>query len=68
MSKKCPIYNSTNACNENPDCLFRRQGGCAIILGLEIDIENEKRLKDLQDQLSILDHNVRLIAQAMNQR
>jgi hypothetical protein len=59
---RCPIYDSTNACSTHSDCLFLRNGGCAILLGAEIADENSKMIKQLQTQISDLTDLVNDIA------
>jgi hypothetical protein len=57
MGLKCPIYNSYKACETNPDCLFLRNAGCAIILGMQQSFENEKKIDALSLEIeSIKDY------------
>lgn len=65
---RCPIYDSANACDQHRDCLFLRQGGCAIILGMKAALANEEKLDSITQRLAVIDHNLRLIAQALNSR
>ncbi len=62
---KCPIYNAHNACDVNPDCLFLRNAGCAIVLGATATFENQEKIGILEQQLNTIDHNLRLIAQSL---
>lgn len=65
LMKKCPIYDSTNACTENPNCLFLRQGGCTLILSATIAEDNQKKLIQLERKIDELDYMIRNIANAM---
>ncbi len=58
---KCPIYNSTNACQVNSNCLFLRNGGCAIVLGATLAEENAKAIKKLENQLNNIEYNLQII-------
>lgn len=68
MSLKCPFYNTTNACNLNKNCLFLRNGGCAIILAATMAEANQKAVQQLGNRLDSIEHNVSLIARYVNQR
>ena len=61
---KCPIYNEVYACDRHPDCLFNRDGGCAIVLGATIPDENAKKLGEIDDRLA----NVEYILQSIVNR
>ena len=65
---KCPIYNTANACDLNPDCLFLRVGGCAIVMSATIAIENQKKIDRLEKQLRDIDYNVLSIAQLLQRQ
>jgi|TARA_B100001964_G_C14051013_1_gene517032 hypothetical protein len=65
MLKKCPIYNATNACDVNPNCLFLRDGGCAIVLAGTIAEENKGKISQLKQQLDTIEYNVRSIADSL---
>ena len=65
---KCPIYNSYAACDENPDCVFLRTGGCAVILGMDKSFDNEQKLAEIQTQLNTVTSNLHNIINGLNQR
>lgn len=61
---KCPIYNSYAACKENPDCLFLREGGCAVILGMQAAHKNQDTLHALQTQIQSLHYSLEQLTNA----
>lgn len=63
---KCPIYNTVNACDVNSNCLFLRNGGCAIVLAATIAEENKKTMISIMGQLNDFDRKLRLIGQHLN--
>lgn len=65
---KCPIYNSTNACDVHSDCLFLRNGGCSLVLSATIAEENQKKLKTLESQLVNLDYKLNSIISILNSK
>lgn len=68
MSLVCPIYNSSNACTQHSNCLFLRQGGCAIILAMNFGAKNQELLEKIDRRLSAVEQNIRTIANALNRR
>ena len=56
--KKCPIYNTINACDLNSNCLFLRNGGCAIVLAPLIAEDNQKKIVALSQQLTNLEYKL----------
>ena len=65
---KCPIYNSTNACDMNSNCLFLRNGGCAIVLGATLADENKKKVNQLSDKIDTIDYNLRQLLNTLQQK
>jgi hypothetical protein len=63
---KCPIYNTTNACDVNNNCLFLRDGGCAIVLAATIAEENKRTMASIMGQIDALDYKLRLIGNHLN--
>jgi hypothetical protein len=61
MALICPIYNTGNACDVHRNCLFLRNGGCAVVLGATLAEENAKAIKKLENQLSTIEHNLQVI-------
>lgn len=61
MFKKCPIYNSTNACDIHGDCLFLRNGGCSLVLSATIAEENQHTLINLEAQINNLENKLNWI-------
>lgn len=55
---RCPIYDSDRACDQHRDCLFLRNGGCAIVLGMQKAFDNEKRLKSLEGTVHAIHNNL----------
>ncbi len=66
MFKRCPIYNSTDACNIHSDCLFLRNGDCSVVLSVTIAKDNQKKLRDLEIQLDGVEYKLNSIIQAVN--
>lgn len=63
--QKCPIYNTVNACDLNSDCLFLRNGGCAIVLAPIIAEENKKQITALSQQLGNLEYKLDRLIDAL---
>lgn len=63
--QKCPIYNTINACDVNSNCLFLRNGGCAIVLGATISEENKKQITALTQQLGNLEYKLDRLIDAL---
>lgn len=55
---KCPIYNTINACDINSNCLFLRNGGCAIVLSATISEENKKQIMALTQQINNFEYKL----------
>ena len=49
--QKCPIYNTIGACTVNSNCLFLRNGGCAVVLAPIIAEENKKKITALSQKM-----------------
>jgi uncharacterized Rmd1/YagE family protein len=63
---RCPIYDSPTACDQHRDCLFLRDGGCAIVLSMQKAFDNEKRLKNIEETVAAIHNNVRSIIDYLN--
>jgi hypothetical protein len=64
---RCPIYNSVGACDMHSDCLFLRNGGCAIVLAATLADENSKEIKRLSSKLDSLEYNLSLILRKLGE-
>jgi len=62
---RCPIYNSTNACDLHSDCLFLRNAGCSLVLSATIAEENKNVLKNLEVQMNNLESKINWIISNM---
>lgn len=51
---KCPIYNDNFACSRHPDCLFNKNGGCAIVLAATISDDNQRAIQGLKNDIEEL--------------
>jgi hypothetical protein len=65
---RCPIYNSTNACDVHSDCLFLRNGGCSLVLSATIAEENREKLRTLETRLFDLDYKLNSIINILNSK
>ena len=65
---KCPIYNTVNACDLNSNCLFLRNGGCAIVLGATISEENKKQITALSQQMHDIENQLDQIMRTLRLR
>lgn len=63
---KCPIYNTHNACDANRDCLFLRNGGCAVVLGATLAEENKKKLNSLDSDIDDLRRTLNNLVNTVN--
>lgn len=63
--QKCPIYNTTNACDVNPTCLFLRNGGCAVVLAATLAEQSMNEVKRLSDQVSGIQGQLQIIANSI---
>ena len=62
---KCPFYGNTTDCND--ECLFLRDGGCAIILAATIGDENKIKIEELSHQMINIDNKLNQIISVLNQ-
>lgn len=62
---KCPIYNAVNACTVNSNCLFLRNGGCAIVLSATIAEENKRQMAALSQQVQSLSYQLSDLTQRL---
>lgn len=63
---RCPIYNSTTACDVHGDCLLLRNGGCSLVLAATIAEKNQKKLEDIELKLGNLESQLNSIINTMN--
>jgi hypothetical protein len=66
MLSRCPIYNNVMACDTHPDCLFLRNGGCAVVLAATLGDENQKDIKQLRSEVQDVGAMLRGLIDALN--
>ena len=65
----CPIYNSPMACGEHPNCLFLRQGGCAVVLSAILSDQCNKEVQTLNARVANLENSIsQLVYELKNRR
>jgi len=64
IALRCPIYDSTTACDTHKDCLLRRNAGCALVLAATIGEENRKHLQSVEAQLGDVQRKLNVLINA----
>jgi hypothetical protein len=55
----CPILNTTDACNTHKNCLFLRNGGCAVVLSAVLAEKADTKIDELMTHVKSAENEIR---------